>query len=107
MTRPRVNPAASAIHSLSSRDFSALNAEMASPAPGATIERPKPGMKTELSDADSKILEQLVDATLDAFRSGRIERSEARTVLMRTIVFVASGNAYVDNFAEKVISEIL
>jgi hypothetical protein len=64
-------------------------------------------MKTELSNEDRKILEQLVDATLDAFRAGRIERSEARSILMRAMSFVGSGNAYVVNFAEKLISEIM
>ncbi len=64
-------------------------------------------MKTELNDGDKKILEQLVDATLDAFRAGHIERSEARSVLMRAMIFLASGNAYVTNYAEMLISEIL
>jgi hypothetical protein len=64
-------------------------------------------MKTDLSDSDRKILEQLVDTTLDAFRAGRIERSEARTVLMRAMTFIASGNSYVANFAEMLIGEIL
>ncbi len=63
--------------------------------------------KTKLNDSDRKVLEQLVDTTLDAFRAGRIERAEARTVLMRALIFVASGNAYAANFAEKLISEIL
>ena len=64
-------------------------------------------MLGRLNDADRKILEQFVDATLEAFRAGRIERSEARNVLMRAIIFIASGNPYVGSFAEKLIGEIL
>ena len=64
-------------------------------------------MLGRLNDADRKILEQLVDAALEAFRVGRIERSEARSVLMRAIIFIALGNPYVGSFAEKLIGEIL